>query len=75
MKLLQTMKVLGLEHHSKKGGETVGEETSADRLYSRLMAFFKSTNKTSWGKNELMNKLKDLYIEHLENTIRNNSDQ
>ena len=41
----------------------------------KLIAFFESTRKTSWGKNELISQLKDLYIEHLEDTIRNNSEQ
>jgi len=35
----------------------------------RLIAFFESTRKTSWGKNELISQIKDLYIEHLEYTV------
>ena len=56
-------KALGLRHRSKKGGEMKDKKT--EHFYKILMSFFKSTNKTSWGKNELMDKLKDLYIEFL----------
>ena len=57
----------------------------------KLIAFFESTRKAGWRKNELISQLKNLYIEYLESvistptdwstnvqapaTIRNNSDQ
>jgi len=41
------------------------KDTKADHLYKIIMSFFKSTSKTSWGKIEIMDKLKDLYIEFL----------
>ena len=41
------------------------KDKKTEHFYKILMSFFKSTNKTSWGKNELMDKLKDLYIEFL----------
>ena len=77
------MKALGLQRHSKKG-EKMNKVLKA--YQEKLITFFKSTRKTSWGKNELISQLQDLYIEHLENvvnildgnpmiTTRNNSDQ
>jgi len=41
------------------------KDKKTEHFYKILMSFFKGTNKTSWGKNELMDKLKDLYIEFL----------
>ena len=65
-------KAQGLLHHSKKGGNM---DKALKSYQEKLTAFFKSTRKTSWGKSELISQLQDLYIEHLEDTIRNNSEQ
>jgi len=66
------MKAQDLLHHFKKGGKM---DKALKTYQEKLIAFFESTRKTSWGKNELISQLKDLYIEHLEDTIRNNSEQ
>jgi hypothetical protein len=35
----------------------------AEHLYQWLIYFFKTSSKTSWGKNELVDVIKDQYIE------------
>ena len=35
----------------------------AEHLYQWLIYFFKTSSKTSWGKNELVDAIKDQYIE------------
>lgn len=39
-----------------------------DEFYKRAIDFFSQTQKTSWGKNELVAQLKELYINYLEET-------
>lgn len=34
-----------------------------------LIDFFATTTKTGWGKNEIVAKLKELYIEYLEKQL------
>lgn len=41
-------------------------ESEVKQFLQKVLTFFKGTNKTSWGKSEMMDKLKDLYIEFLE---------
>jgi hypothetical protein len=53
----------------------------AEHLYQWLIYFFKTSSKTSWGKNELVDAIKDQYIElmkkldshHLKSNHRNRS--
>jgi hypothetical protein len=35
----------------------------------KLVNFFKSTRKTSWGKNEVVEQIKELYTEALEKDL------
>ena len=35
-------------------------------FYSKLTNYFFETKKTGWGKHEIVSKIKDLYIEWLE---------
>lgn len=46
-------------------------ESEARGFLREVLTFFESTRKTSWGKNEVREQLKDLYIEFLEK--QNNS--
>ena len=36
------------------------------KFKDRILQFFKSTNKTGWGKVEVQDKIKDLWAEFLE---------
>jgi len=42
-------------------------------FYLRLETFFNETRKTSWGKNEVKNQIKDMYIDTLENEAKEDS--
>jgi len=41
----------------------------AKKFKAEIEEFFKSTTKTGWGKNEIVNKVKDLWAEFLERYI------
>lgn len=41
-------------------------ESEVKKFLRKVLTFFESTRKTSWGKNEVIEQLKDLYIEFLE---------
>ena len=50
-----------------EGGETMSIEVEkAKKFKDRILAFLKTTNKTSWGKTELQILIIDLWIGFLE---------
>lgn len=42
------------------------------RLAEKIIKFFKETKKTSWGKNEIVSEVLDIWIGHLKEVVDGN---